>query len=256
MGAPATGDAIRRARGLPGLRVGLHVVLADGPASLAPDLIPALADAAGHMDGGMVVRALRFFAQPAVRRQLEAEIRAQFRAFAATRLPLDHVNVHKHFHLHPTVLGMLLRIGRDYGRPPIRVPAEPLWAAIRGDSWLAPAGALMLKPWIGLMRQRIGSAGTRCNDTVFGIGASGAMTEARLLQVLARLPPGITEIYLHPATVSGAMIAPSMTHYRHADELSALLSPRVRGAVAQYAGASGGYADIPAAFRRPRAPDS
>ena len=30
VGAPAAADAVRRARELPGLRVGLHLVLADG----------------------------------------------------------------------------------------------------------------------------------------------------------------------------------------------------------------------------------
>jgi len=36
MGSPATADAVRRARRLPRLRVGLHIVLADGTATLAP----------------------------------------------------------------------------------------------------------------------------------------------------------------------------------------------------------------------------
>lgn len=248
MGAPATDDAIRRARRLPELRVGLHVVLADGPATLAPELVPALADATGRMDAGMFVKALRFFAQPTVRKQLDAEIRAQFRAFASTGLKLDHVNVHKHFHLHPTVLGMLLRIGRDYGAPAMRLPAEPLWAATRADSWLSPARTLLLKPWIALMRHRMRAARIMYNDAIFGVSASGAMTEAKLLEVLARLPSGISEIYLHPATVSG--IASTMADYRHADELAALLSPRVHDAVAELAGASGGYTDIPRALHR------
>jgi hopanoid biosynthesis associated protein HpnK len=250
MGAPATDDAIRRARSLPGLRVGLHIVLADGPATLAPELVPALADTTGHMDAGMFVKSLRFFAQPTVRKQLDAEIRAQFRAFASTGLKLDHVNVHKHFHLHPTVLGMLLRIGRDYGAPAMRVPAEPLWAATRANSWLSPAQTLLLKPWIALMRHRMRTARIMYNDAIFGVSASGAMTEAKLLQVLARLPPGITEIYLHPATVSGSGIASSMADYRHADELAALLSPRVHDALAALDGASGGYTDIPRALHR------
>jgi hypothetical protein len=134
----------------------------------------------------------------------------------------------------------------------MRVPAEPLWAATRGNSWSSPVQTLLLKPWIALMRHRMRAARTVCNDAIFGVSASGAMTEATLLEVLARLPPGITEIYLHPATVSGSGIAPSMVDYRHADELAALLSPRVHDAVAQLAGASGGYTDIPRALHRGR----
>src|SRR5258708_34007373 len=105
VGAPAAADAIRRARTLPDLRVGLHLVLADGKAVLAPPLIPGIADGSGHMDSRMFARGVRYFALPSVRRQLEAEIRAQFSAFAQTGLSLDHGNGPKPFHLHPTFLG-------------------------------------------------------------------------------------------------------------------------------------------------------
>src|SRR3984885_904768 len=104
VGAPAAADAVRRARKLPHLRVGLHLVLADGRAVLPPESIPSLVDQTGYMNSRMFVNGVRFFALPGVRRQLEAEIRAQFAAFARTGLTLDHVNVHKHFHLHPTLL--------------------------------------------------------------------------------------------------------------------------------------------------------
>ena len=244
MGAPATDDAVRRARTLPNLRVGLHLVLADGNAVSAPHLIPALADHSGRMDGRMLSRGVRYFALPRVRRQVEAEIRAQFSAFARTGLPLDHVNVHKHFHLHPSILAMTLQIGREYGAGQVRVPDEPLWFALRNGGWAAGVGAVLLAPWITLMKRRLRAAGAVHNDHIFGIAASGAMDEARLLEVLARLPSGVTEIYLHPATESGRCIAPSMSEYRHAGELAALLSPRVRAAVAAAGVELGGYADI------------
>ena len=242
--APAAADAIRRARNLPHLRVGLHLVLADGCAMLAPELIPALADPAGHMNSRMFVNGVRFFAFPAVRRQLEAEIRAQFSAFARSGLTLDHVNVHKHFHLHPTLLRMLLRIGSDYGESAVRVPDEPLWFAARNGAWVAGANAALLAPWIALMKRRLRAARVLHNDRIFGVAASGSMDEAKLLTILARLPPGITEIYLHPAVQSGAAIAASMSGYRHADELAALLSPRVRAAIATGDFGRGGYADV------------
>jgi hopanoid biosynthesis associated protein HpnK len=251
VGAPAAADAVRRARKLPNLRVGLHVVLADGSATLAPHLIPALADAAGHMDSRMALRGLRYFALPSVRRQLEAEIRAQFAAFARTGLSLDHVNVHKHFHLHPSILGVLLRIGREYGAAAVRVPVEPFWFAARSGGWAAGAGAALLRPWIGLMKLRLRAAGIFHNDHVFGLAASGAMDEATMLEILARLPPGVTEIYLHPAAVSGAAIASSMSEYRHGEELAALLSPRVRAAIAATRIGTGGFSDIGRAAKMP-----
>jgi len=242
---PACADAVRRARELPDLRVGLHVVLADGRAVLERAGIPTLVGEDGRFGNRMFRDGLRFFALPGVRRQLEAEIRAQFEAFAATGLTLDHVNAHKHFHLHPTLLAMLLRIGADFGLGGtnsrgvgMRVPAEPLWV---GNS-----SAILLAPILTLMKLRLRSAGIPYNDRVFGIADSGRMSEARLLQILARLPSGVSEIYLHPATASGASIATSMDGYRHADELAALLSPRVRAAMTVADMSRGGYGDVAA----------
>ena len=245
VGAPAAADAIRRARMLPHLRVGLHLVLADGFAALPPHLIPAIADRTGYMNGRMFVNGVRFFALPSVRRQLEAEIRAQFSAFARTGLTLDHVNMHKHFHLHPTLLDMLLRIGREYGVRAVRVPDEPLWFAARENDWRSWLGAALLKPWIALMKRRLRSARVFHNDAIFGVSASGAMTEATMLEIIARLPAGVTEIYLHPATEPGCLIAPSMSGYRHTEEFEALLSPRLRAAIAAADIGCGGYADVP-----------
>ncbi|AOY94356.1 hypothetical protein BKK79_20520 [Cupriavidus sp. USMAA2-4] len=231
VGAPAAADAVARARRLPALRVGLHVVLADGPAVLPRSAIPDLVDAEGRFGSAMARDGCRFFFLPHVRRQLEAEIRAQFEAYAATGLPLDHVNTHKHFHLHPTVLSLILRIGRAYGLRAMRLPLEN-------------GAPLLLRPWLALLRRRLRAAGVAHNDYVVGIANSGGMDETVLLDALRRLPPGVGEIYLHPGVESGARVTQSMAGYRHADELAALLSPRVRAAMDEVAPRRGGFADV------------
>jgi len=241
--ADATEDAIRRARMLPNLRVGLHLVLADGRSTLDAQLIPEIADPTGRMHSDMFSRGVRFFFKPAARRQLEAEIRAQFAAFAHTGLTLDHVNAHKHFHLHPTILSILLKVGRDYGMPAMRVPDEPFWFAARSAGILAGLTQVLLAPWIALMKFRLRRARVLHNDRIFGMAGSGAMDEAGLLAILRRLPPGVSEIYLHPATRSGSAIAESMSRYRHREELDALSSPQVRSALDAVA-ARGGYAEV------------
>jgi hypothetical protein len=139
---------------------------------------------------------------------------------------------------------MLLRIGREYGVTAVRVPDEPLWFAARSGGWTACAGAALLAPWAALMKMRLRSAGIIHNDHIFGIAASGAMDEAKLLQVIGRLPQGVTEIYLHPA-MAGHVISPSMSEYRHSEELVALLSPRVRAAITEANIGHGGYGDVP-----------
>src|ERR1700690_1657048 len=251
--AHAAEDAVRRARTLPNLRVGLHVVLADGMSTLDAQLIPEIADAQGRMHSDMFRRGVRFFFKPAARRQLEAEIRAQFAAFARTGLPLNHVNVHKHFHIHPTILSTLLKVGRDYGMPAMRVPDEPFWFAARSSGLGPGITQALLSPWIALMKHRLRRARVFHNDKFFGIARGGAIDEASLPAILARLPPGVSEIYLHPATQSGSAIGASMSRYRHAEELEALSSPPVRAALDAVA-LRGGYAEVLRAMRRPAPP--
>jgi hopanoid biosynthesis associated protein HpnK len=247
--AHATKDAVRRARVLPNLGVGLHVVLADGWSTLDAHLIPEIADPTGRMHSDMFRKGVRFFFKSGARRQLEAEIRAQFAAFARTGLTLDHVNVHKHFHIHPTILNILLEVGRDYGMPAMRVPHEPFWFAARSAGVLPGLAQASLSPWIALMKHRLRRARIFHNDRIFGMAGSGAMDEAGLLAILARLPPGVSEIYLHPATESGSAITASMSQYRHAEELDALSSLRVRAALNAVA-VRGGYAEVMRAVGR------
>jgi chitin disaccharide deacetylase len=242
--APAAADAVRRAKQVPSLHVGLHLVLVDGQPMLDSRQIPGLIDSAGRMGNRMGYDGLRYFLSRSARRQLEAEIRAQFAAFARTGLQLDHVNAHKHFHLHPTILGLLLRVAREYGHPPVRATVEPLWFAFQRGNAPGVAAAI-LRPWAWLMRRKLRQARVPHNDSIFGIAASGAMDEQSMLNVLGRLPYGTTEIYLHPATVSGSAVAPSMPGYRHQDEWSALLSGRVREAIVASGATQGGFRGRP-----------
>ena len=55
---------------------------------------------------------------------------------------------------------------------------------------------------------------------------------------------GVTEIYLHPAVATGQPITQSMSAYRHADELAALLDPEVLAARDAAQASYGGFTDL------------
>lgn len=222
-GATAADDAARRARRLPGLGVGLHIVVVRGNSTLPAAEISAIVDHDGQFDSNLVRAGFRYFFSPTARRQLRAEIRAQFVAFEKTGLSLDHVNAHNHMHLHPTVLSLILQIGRDYGMRAIRLPYEPA----------SGIGALFLKPWIWLTRQRLRRAGIRHNDFLLGLAATGSMDKDSMIAALANLPEGVSEIMTHPASGDWDNSEPEAAGYRFADELAALIDPEVRTAAEQ-----------------------
>ena len=222
----AAADAVERARRLPGLHVGLHLVVIEGPAVLAPDVIPDLVDADGQFSSDQARLGVRYFFSRTIRWQLRAEIAAQYRAFAATGLRLDHANAHKHMHLHPTIGRMLLEEGRPYGLPAIRIPSEPpaTMAALGVNAAFADR---TLYRWTRVLRGQARRAGVRTNDHVFGLAWSGHMTNDRVLRLAKALPPGLSEIYFHPAVRADAVIVRLMPDYDHTAELHTLLDPAV-----------------------------
>ena len=231
MGGAAVADAVARAKHLPNLRVGLHLVVIEGPPVLPPQAIPALVNGEGWFPSDQLRLGLRYFFLPHARRQLATEIRAQFAAFAATGLTLDHADSHKHMHLHPIVGALMLRIGREFGLRTVRVPHEPV--AVMARCGVAPSpGARAMAAWTRLFRAQARRAGMQMNDNVFGLAWSGGFDEARLLRLLPELPDGRTELYFHPAAGRDAQIDRFMPTYRHEDELAALISPAVRAKMA------------------------
>jgi hopanoid biosynthesis associated protein HpnK len=232
VGGEAAADAVARAHRLPELRVGLHLNLVDGHPVLSQKEIPQLFRGECGFDRNMARAGVRFFMFPGVRRQLASEIRAQFEAFHATGLALDHVNAHHHMHLHPSVAKLIIEIGCDYGMKAVRVPSEPV-AVLRQAFPEEPYRAPSYHLWTALLRRRLRRAGLRTNDHIFGLAWSGGMVEARILGLLPHLPDGVSEIYFHPATERTPSLVAAMPSYRHPEELAALVSPLVRGLIAE-----------------------
>ena len=242
----AADHAVALARRMPDLRVGLHLVLADGRAVLPRETVPDLADEEGRFKTGMVQSAFRLAVSPATRRQTGKEIAAQFAAFRKTGLALDHVNAHKHFHVHPIVAGQVLRIGRENGMSALRIPSEPVEVLTGVERIRSSLALRMMKPWAMRLRSRARTAGMLTPDAVFGLRWSGAMTADRFKRLLDRLPPGLVEIYFHPATKD--RFEGHAPGYRYREELAALTDAGVIERVCSCGRPVGGYGDF-RAFR-------
>ncbi|HET6371548.1 MAG TPA: ChbG/HpnK family deacetylase, partial [Nitrospiria bacterium] len=108
----AAPEAVDLARRHPTLAVGLHLVLVQGRSTLSPAVVPDLANAEGRFGDAPFPLGLRYFFKPGIERQIELEVRAQIEKFLSFDLPLSHVDGHLHFHLHPTVLKILLNLSK------------------------------------------------------------------------------------------------------------------------------------------------
>ncbi len=233
----AAEDAIQRAKSLPSLKVGLHLVLTHGLAKLGHSDIPDLVNTENQFATNQVSSGIKMYFNAKVKTQLEAEIRAQFEAFQQTGLELDHVNTHKHMHLHPTVSDLILKVAKDFGLGAMRLPNEPPLETLIDnniDRWHRYQRYYFLKPWVNILEKKLSTQTVKYNQQTLGLHDSGHMTIDTVIRMLAHVEDGITELYCHPATGHWENMDPEAKDYEYEAELKMLTHPRIKRAIDKF----------------------
>jgi predicted glycoside hydrolase/deacetylase ChbG (UPF0249 family) len=191
--APATGDAIRRARTRISLGVGAHLTLVDGAPVLPAQSIPTLVTGDGRFR-----RSWRPFIVACLRGrvlldEVERELSAQIERLIDAGIRLTHLDTHKHVHLYPPVFAIVARLAARFGIPVVRVPYEP-------GSWMNA----MLWFWAQHNYRVARSLGLRTPHFV-GRLATGVLTHPALHAMFQAARPGVTELMVHPGYVDDAL---------------------------------------------------
>lgn len=241
-----TGDAVEEAvaiaRDDPGLAVGLHLALSGARSILLHDDIPDLVDAESRFSDNPIACAWRYYFSYNVRKQLRAEIEAQFEAFSRTGLPLSHVDGHQHLHAHPAVLPTVIEMAIRYGASGIRVPRDPFIANLRvdrtrlGSKIVTALGHAYLA---GVCRRMLRGSGLAVCDLSIGAMMSGAMNAEYVIGMLENVRAESVEVFIHPS--SSGRLAPQGPN---PGDLAALLSPTLRKFVVSAGYTLATYADL------------
>jgi hopanoid biosynthesis associated protein HpnK len=221
---PGFDEAVKLAKENPRLGVGLHLTLLMGHSTLPPEKIPGLVNARGEFSHSPVGAGLNYFFQRGLRKQLRAEIHAQFEKFHAAGLPLDHVNGHLHLHLHPVIFQILMEDADQLRIRRLRLTRDCLARSRRlaRGRWFYRVSHAAIYEWLSSrahepLRQR----GIRHAQITFGLLQDSRVDEDYILKLLPELPSGDSELYSHP----------SLDKFKH--EFAALISPRVKDLMRQ-----------------------
>lgn len=241
-GGAAFEEAVRLAWQNPTLSVGLHVAVVDAPAVLPLSQIPRLLDDAGRLPSNPVWAGLRYALDGSVREELSRELAAQFARFAATGLPLSHVDGHLHLHVHPTVFQLLLPLMIRYRARGFRLACAPPRAAWGRDPREFASKAFSAAALAMLSRrcQRLlCGTGIAVTAQTYGFLRSGHMDEHYVLNLIDHIDGMSAEIYFHPTT--GARID---REGPNPGDLQTLLSVPIRRAVDRRRLKLCGYPDL------------
>ncbi len=233
--APRTPEALALARDLPSLCLGVHLVLVQGRAVLPPGRIPHLVDSQGRFPNHPAGSGWRYFFQPRLLPEIRRELAAQIETVLQAGLRPWHLNGHVNLHLHPRIFPLVVELAREYGVPGVRLARED-WRATLALAPDRPLPKVVQGLIFALLcrraRKLAEDAGLVYNDHLFGLLNDGRMTEDYLLGLVPLLQPGVTEIYCHPALYADPELQHWAPRYRRVEELAALVSPRLKEALA------------------------
>jgi hopanoid biosynthesis associated protein HpnK len=210
--APAREAAAAAARDCPGLDVGLHLVVCKGQSVLPPAQLGGLVDSAGRFVQNPVKGGMRYFFNRGLRSKIADECRAQIELHLRLIGYLNHIDGHLNFHVHPVINDILLDLASEYRVPCIRLPREPVFTTLALAHDNAPrklVEAVIFRALSKRARRKMTERGIKSTDWLFGLHQSGNLSEHYMLDVVARLSPGVTEIYTHPAADIGGTPPPA-----------------------------------------------
>jgi len=249
--ADAFDDAVAKARELPGLDVGCHLVLTGGRAIAPPEKIPSLVTRNGNLPKSLLDVVTRVSAGFIRRIDIETEFRAQIERIRDAGIVPSHVDTHKHTHVHPKIMEAFFDAAAACGITRVRKPFEkPLNKATQNganekSAW-TPSPKSGLAKGDKLQRLLAGLSGVsapifrrglrahelKSPDYFLGIAVTGHMNAAVLQEMIENIPDGSSELMCHPGTNDAALEATGtrLTKSREI-ELQALVDPEVRAAI-------------------------
>ena len=215
--APGWEHAVAALRGTSTLDVGLHLNLTAGePVSAGRSLVDRHT---GRFHGlaGLVARALIGRIDPA---HVAEECGAQLARLRAAGARVTHIDSHRHVHALPGVWAAVVATARINGVAFVRVPIERGITRGVAKRWAIAAA------WQLAAR---GAEPARHADRFRGISLQNEPAFlSRLLAMIDRLTPGVTELMVHPGRPDGVLAAWDGYVAPRAVELAALTSSAVR----------------------------
>jgi len=234
--------AVELARTTPGLGVGVHLNLSDGPPAAERETVTSLLNDNGEFAGSPESLLLRIARRGVDLGEVEREWEAQISKVREAGISPTHLDGHKHVHMLPGLFEIALRLAKRHEIPAVRVAHEEsslrtALAAGREQN----AGIVMrqgvqargLKLLARDAREMAERAGIATADYFCGIAQTGELTRQGVERLLRALPEGTTELMVHPGYLDDALKkSPTRLRESREEELRILTDTGIRNLVA------------------------
>jgi len=224
---PAFDDAIRSAQSVPTLGIGLHFNLTTGAPVSPAEQVTSLVNSTTGAFHSLPQLAARAFAGQIDPDEVARECGAQLTKLRAHGVRVTHLDSHRHVHVLPGIWGAVLRTAQGAGIRTVRLPFDAAATAAHPRAFAERVALRAAYRWAGGNGYRPATDHFRG-----GVLYPQHRFKERLLRVLDRLDPGITELMVHPGFTDKEVGTWDGYTWQREEELSALLDHEVQARLA------------------------
>jgi chitin disaccharide deacetylase len=234
--------AVEQSRSTPGMGVGVHLNLSDGPPIAERETVTSLLNDNGDFSGGPEALLLRIARRAIDLGEVEREWDAQIAKIRNAGIAPTHLDGHKHVHMLPSLFEVALRLAKRHGIPAIRVAHEESSLRTALAAGREQNAAVVIKQGVqarGLKllardaRDMAERAGIVTADHFCGIAQTGELTSDGVERLLRTLPQGTTEFMVHPGYLDDDLKkSPTRLRQSREQELRILTDTNIRNLVA------------------------
>ena len=210
----AFAEGVEAARSAPGLGVGVHLNLSDGPPIADREIVTTLLNSDGEFAGGPESLLLRRARGGISLEEAENEWDAQIQKIRDAGIAPTHLDGHKHVHMLPGLFEIALRLAKRHSIGAIRVALEASSLRAALSTGAKQHSGIVMKQGVqarGLKllardaRELAEHAGISTTDYFCGIAQTGELTREGVEQLVKSLPDGTTELMCHPGYMDSAL---------------------------------------------------
>ena len=242
-GGIAFDDAVKLAKKISGLGVGIHFTLANGNPILPPNEIPTLVTENGIFHDDYIKFLKRYLLGKVSIDEIRSELAAQLEKITRAGLILTHFDSHQHLHHLPGIIGIILDLAASAGIKSMRVANSKLFNG-EFDSIGNFIGRLGLNSLAKFASHVAHKKNFVTPEHFAGIVAGNAVSENFMLNLIQNLPEGTTEVMIHPGTDNKILKNFCQWSHDFEEELFAVTSPRVLALLADKNISAINFADL------------
>ena len=226
---PAAKEAVKLARKIPTLGVGVHLNLSEGRALSQKACVGCLLDSQGRFAYSALKLSVLSVAGHSIRNAIRAELCAQIQWVIDNGVVPTHLDSHKHIHCFPAIFPIVCELARKFGITAVRWTFEP--EQLSAMPWPLPGEGGRKRTRLMRIMANINRMQNKCflkTDALLGIAHMGKIDINFFKAVTLYNRAAVAEVMTHPRLSDGTETSDAGTAYQQKTELDALCSERTR----------------------------